>query len=134
MILIALGWWAEAHHFSERFAYVRESGDEDDAEVARTVERMRNSDADTVGLLRVASFAHVEKGIARGTEAADFISWHWNKYYMDRLRKGTPQEPRKDFRALVDFTEGQFKYIFLTDANLKFFFSLKPREESTVEL
>jgi hypothetical protein len=134
MILIALGWWAEAHHFNERFAYVRESGDEDDAEVASTVERMRNSDADTARLIRVTSFAHVQKGIARGTEAADFISWQWNKWYMDKFRKGKHQESRKDFRALVDFTRGQFKYIFLTGANLKFFFSLKPREGSAIEL
>lgn len=134
MILIALGWWAEAQHFSERFAYFRESGDEDDAEVARTAERMRGSDADTARLIRVASFAHVEKGVARGTETADMISWHWNKWYMDKLRKGKPQEPRKDFRALVDFTRGRFKYIFLTGAYLKFFFSLKPREGSAVEL
>ncbi len=26
MILIAMGWWAEEHHFNERFAYFRESG------------------------------------------------------------------------------------------------------------
>jgi hypothetical protein len=79
MILIALGWWAEAHHSSEQFAYFRESGDEDDEEVATTVERMRNEDTDTARLIRVSSFTHVEKGVARGTEAADFISWHWNK-------------------------------------------------------
>ena len=134
MILIALGWWAEAHHFNERFAYFRESGDADDAEVATTVERMRNGDPDTARLIRVSSFAHVEKGVARGTEAADFIAWHWNKWYMDKLRHGKPQEPRKDFGALVDLTEGRFKYIFLTGAYLKFFFSLKPHEGSAVEL
>ena len=134
MILIALGWWAEAHHFNERFAYFRESGDEDDAEVSSTVERMRRDDVDTARLIRVASFAHVEKGADRGTEAADFISWHWNKWYMDKFRKGKPQEPRKDFRALVDITEGRFKYIFLTGAYLKFFFSLKPPEGSAVTL
>lgn len=134
MILIALGWWAEAHRSTERFAYFRESGDEDDAEVANTVERMRHDHPDTARLIRVASFAHVAKGIAGGTEAADFISWHWNKWYMDKFRKGKPQEPRKDFRALVDLTEGRFKYIFLTGAYLKFFFTLKPREGSAVRL
>ena len=134
MILIALGWWAEAHHFNERFAYFRESGDADNAEVTGTLERMRHTDADTARLIRVASFANIQKGVARGTEAADFVSWHWNKWYMDQFRKGRPQEPRKDFRASVDLTEGRFRYIFLTGDYLPFFFSLKPCNGSSVRL
>jgi peptide subunit release factor RF-3 len=99
MILIAMGWWAEEHHFNERFAYFRESGDEDDAEVAATVERMGEGHADTARMIRVSSFAHIEKGIAKGTEASDFIAWHWNKWYMDKVRRGEAQNPRKDLAA-----------------------------------
>ncbi len=77
MCLISMGWWAEKHHFNERFEYFRESGDEDDGEVASTVERMRYADADTARMIRVASFSHVKKGVARGTEASDFVAWHW---------------------------------------------------------
>jgi hypothetical protein len=134
MILIAMGWWAEDHHFNERFAYFRESGDEDDGEVAKSVESMRSGHADTARLIRISSFAHIEKGYARGTEAADCIAWHWNKWYMDKVRKGTPQRPRKDFAALVGSVEGKFGNIFLTGDRLKFFFTLKPREGSAVEL
>ena len=127
MILIAMGWWAEEYHFNERFAYFRESGDDDDAEVASTVERMRVGHADTARMIRVSSFAHVEKGLATGTEASDFVAWHWNKWYMDKVRRGQAQNPRKDFAALVGFAEQKFKYIFLSGDSLKFFFSLKPR-------
>lgn len=129
-LLIAMGWWAEDTYFNERFAYVRESGDEDDAEVASSVERMRTGHPDTARLIRIGSFAHVEKGMARGTEAADCIAWHWDKWYMDRVRQGQAQNPRKDFAALVGFTENKFKYIFLTKEKLKFFFTLGPREAS----
>jgi hypothetical protein len=134
MILIAMGWWAEEHHFNERFAYFRESGDEDDAEVAATVERMREGHADTARMIRVSSFAHIEKSIAKGTEASDFVAWHWNKWYMDKVRSGEGQNPRKDFAALVGFAEHKFKHIFLSGDNLKFFFSLKPREGSEVTI
>lgn len=134
MLLIALGWWAEDHHFNERFAYVRESGDEDDAQVASSVESMRTGHPDTARLIRVASFMHVEKCMARGTEAADCVAWHWNKWYMDKVRKGTPNRPRKDFAALVGPVEGKFGNIFLTGDRLKFFFTLKPREDSIVKL
>jgi len=134
MILIAMGWWAEENHFNERFAYFRESGDEDDAEVAATVERMREGHADTARMIRISSFAHVEKGMAKGTEASDFVAWHWNKWYMDKVRRGEAQNPRKDLAALAEFAKGKFKYIFLSGDNLKFFFSLKPREGSAVKI
>lgn len=134
MILIAMGWWAEENHFNERFAYFRELGDDDDAEVAATVERMREGHADTARMIRVSSFAHIEKGVAKGTEASDLIAWHWNKWYMDKVRCGEAQNPRKDLAALVGFAEHKFKYIFLTGDYLKFFFSLKPREGSKVKL
>lgn len=134
MILIAMGWWAETDHFNEHFAYFRESGDEDDAEVATTVEKMRKGHADTARMIRVSSFAHVDKGVERGTEASDFVAWHWNKWYMDKVRRGDAQNPRKDFAALSGFAENKFKYIFLTGDSLKFFFSLKSREGSAVNL
>ena len=133
MILIAMGWWAEDHHFNERFAYFRESGDEDDGRVALSVESMRTGHPDTARLIRVSSFAHVKKRMARGTEAADCVAWHWNKWYMDKVRKGIPHRPRKDFAALVGSVEGKFGNIFLTGHKLKFFFTLKPRDGS-VEL
>lgn len=133
-LLIALGWWAEDNCFNERYAYFRESGDEDDGEVALSVERMRTGHPETARLIRVASFAHVEKGIARGTEAADCVAWHWNKWYMDKERYGNGQNPRKDFAALVGSERDKFNYIFLSGDSLKFFFTLKPREGSVVKL
>jgi len=128
MCLISMGWWAEKHHFNERFAYFRESGDEDDGEVASTVERMRHGHADTARMIRVSSFIHVNKGVARGTEASDFVAWHWNKYYMDKIRKGDAENPRKDFAALAAASERKIRYIFLTGDYLTFFFSSTWRE------
>ncbi|HXT72395.1 MAG TPA: hypothetical protein VN785_00945 [Candidatus Angelobacter sp.] len=133
-LLIAMGWWAEDHHFSERFEYFRESGDEDDAEVTSSVERMRTEHPDTARLIRISSFTPVEKGMVRGTEAADCIAWHWDKWYMDRVRQGQAQKPRKDFAALVRSAENKFKYIFLTKEKLKFFFALEPREGSSARI
>lgn len=128
MCLISMGWWAEKNHFNERFAYFRESGDEDDAEVASTVERMRYADAATARMIRVASFSHVQKGVTRGTEASDFVAWHWNKYYMDKIRKGDAENPRKDFAALAAASEKKIRYIFLTGGYLSLFFSSKWRK------
>jgi hypothetical protein len=134
VLLIAMGWWAEDNHYNEKFAYFRESGDEDDGEVAQSVERMRNGHADTARLIRIASFAHVAKGVARGTEAADCLAWHWNKWYMDKVRKGNGQNPRKDFAELIGTEIGKVGEIFLTGDRLKYFFTLKPREGSAVRL
>jgi hypothetical protein len=111
-LLIAMGCWAEDTHFSERFAYFRESGDEDDAAVVSSVELMRRGHPDTARLIRISSFAHIEKGDERGTEAADCIAWHWNKWYMDKVRQGKGQKPRTDFAALVGPAGNKFKYIF----------------------
>ena len=130
-LLIAMGWWAEDHHFSERFAYFQESGDVDDAAVASSVAMMRTGHPDTARLIRINSFSQIEKGDARGIEAADCIAWHWNKWYMDKVRRGKCQKPRKDFGALVGPSVNKFKYIFLTGDILKFFFTLRPREKSS---
>jgi len=134
VLLIAMGWWAEEHHRNKQFAYFRESGDEDDGQIASSVESMRTGHPGTARLIRIGSFAHVEKGIARGTEAADCVAWHWNKWYMDKVRYDKAQDPRKDFAELVGTQVGRFQYIFLTGANLKYFFTLRPREGSAVKL
>jgi len=131
-LLITMGWWAEDNCYNEKFAYFRESGDKDDGEVARSVEAMRTGHPDTARLIRISSFAHVQKGIERGTEAADCVAWHWNKWYMDKARRGKEQEPRKDFAELVGSQKDKFGYIFLTGDRLKFFFTLKPRERSEI--
>jgi hypothetical protein len=127
--LIGNGWWLRDHYRHESFAYVMETGDPDQDEVAKTVERMRQDTATgTAGLIKVASFALVDKGMARGLEAADFVAWHWNKYYMDKIRTGNEANPRKDFAALVAASREKVGYIFATGDKLKYFFSLVPPE------
>src|SRR5260370_1626883 len=91
---------------------------------------MRHGGGDPDRMIGVGSFTHVEKGIARGTEASDFVAWHWNKYYMDKIRKGDAENPRKDFAALVAASEKKIRYIFLTGDYLLLFFSSTWRKVS----
>ena len=84
LCLIANGYWRHGKCRGESFAYFMESGDEDQGEVVKTVERMRHdTKRGTAQVIRVSAFTPVDKGMARGLEAADFVAWHWNKYYMD---------------------------------------------------
>jgi hypothetical protein len=127
LCLVINGWWLEEKKPSESFAYVQEAGDEDEGKVEEAVRRLRNS-REYAQLIRISSFATVEKGIARGLEASDFVGWHWNKHYMDRLRKGEPL-PRKDFAAFMKLTEkqGKVKTAFITGEKLEIFFNTLER-------
>jgi hypothetical protein len=127
LCLIANGWWRTDKCPTESLAYFMESGDEDERLILRDVARMRNS-GNTGKVIGVSSFTSIAKGTARGLEAADFAAWHWNKYYMDKMRVGDMDRPRKDFAALVEAAEHKIEYMFLTGANLEYFFSLVPRD------
>ncbi len=128
LCLISNGWWRYEHCRHERFAYFMEIGDTDEAEVLKTVERMRrDTKHGTAEVIRVAAFKPVEKGLAKGLEAADFAAWHWNKYYMDKFRTEKAMEPRKDFEAFANIAQGKVDYIFATGELLKYFFSLVPQ-------
>jgi hypothetical protein len=125
LCLIANGYWRRENCRSESFAYLMESGDEDEGEIVKTVERMRHDkERGTAELIKVCSFTPVNKGMARGLEAADFAAWHWNKYYMDKMRTGNATDPRKDFAALVSASHEKVDYIFATEEKLEDFFSL----------
>lgn len=126
--LISNGSWIEKRP-RESFQYFMESGDVEEGAVSSVVGRMRK-DERTSKQIKVASFTTVNKGGARGLEAADFAAWHWNKHYMDKVRKGKHDWPRKDFEAFVDAASvgDRIKYIFLSGAELKVFFSQVPRE------
>jgi hypothetical protein len=104
-----------------------ETGDADQGEVLKTVERMRSDkETGTGAVINVKSFTLVDKGMARGLEAADFAAWQWNKHYMDKLRAGKGMYPRKDFYALAAIAKEKLQCIFATKFNLKYFFSLAP--------
>lgn len=127
LALIANGWWRYEKCRNERFAYFMESGDTDEGEVLKTVERMRHDvEGGTSEVIRVSAFTPVDKGMAKGIEASDFIAWHWNKYYMDKIRHGKEMEPRKDFRAFSEVARKKFEFIFATGETLRYFFSLVP--------
>lgn len=127
LCLIANGYWLEKKCPSERFAYFMESGDSDEREVLATVSRMRQDlEMGTAQVIRTASFAALGKGADRGLEAADFAAWHWNKYYMDKMRFGQAAKPRKDLAALTAIAKDRVEYIFATGAHLKYFFSCVP--------
>lgn len=125
--LIANGWWRDKRCPSQSLAYVMESGDPDETEVISGVARMKR-DEQTARVIRVVSFTTADKGTARGTEAADFAAWHWNKYYLERYRTGQPLNPRRDFRAFAGSVKGGVQCINATGDMLKYFFSLIPPE------
>ena len=125
LCLISNGLWAEQKCPTEIFSYYMESGDAGAGEIAKAVEGMQKEPA-TAKTIRVRTFTPADKGTARGLEAADFVSWHWNKYYMDKMRVGKEDEPRKDFVAFVDSAKGKLESIFLTGPRLKYYFSLVP--------
>jgi hypothetical protein len=127
MVLLANGRWAERRRPSESFAYFMESGDPDGPEVSAMVERFGQNPDDS-RVVRVRSFTIADKGTARGLEASDFAAWHWNKYYMDKIREGKEDEPRKDFAAFVETSQEKVDSIFLSGANLEYFLSLVPKE------
>ena len=91
-------WLKEKRRPLERFAYFMESGDHGEAEVLRAVQGMRAHEK-TAKHIKVSSFTSVDKGLARGLEAADCFAWHWNKYYMDSERAERVRRPRKDFSS-----------------------------------
>src|SRR5207245_8551408 len=102
LCLVMNGWWLRGKSSTEYFAYFQESGDESAGRIAEAVRRLRD-DPHYAPLIRIKSFTSVEKGVARGTEASDFVAWHWNKHAVERLGKGL--EPRKDFVAFAKLTE-----------------------------
>ena len=129
LCLIANGWWLHQKYRYESFAYFMETGDAEEGEVLKAVEHLRQDHKDgTAEHIKVSSFTSVDKGDARGLEAADLVAWHWNKYYMDKIRTGKENEPRKDFAALVAASQENIQYIFATGEKLKYFFSLIPPE------
>jgi hypothetical protein len=101
-------------------------GDRDES-IVRNIAAGMQKDAPTAKVIRVNSFSIIDKGTERGLEAADLLAWHWNKYYMDKMRVGKSHDPRKDFAALIAASKEQVYTIFLTGENLKFFFSRVPR-------
>jgi hypothetical protein len=127
-LLINGDWLQETKNTNESFAYFMESGDEDEAEVLRSVAVMRQHQK-TAKHIRVGSFTVANKGKARGLEAADCVAWHWNKYYMDSERKDRTRSPRKDWLALANATIGKSKVIFATGDDLRYLFSLFPPEK-----
>lgn len=116
-------WLKDKKRSHESFAYFMESGDEGESEVMRAIEGMRAHEK-TAKHIRVASFTTVDKGQARGLEAADCVAWHWNKYYMDSERADRVRRPRKDFLFLTEAAKGKCQCIFATGDDLKYLFSL----------
>ena len=120
--LLMNGLWIERENPTEQFAYICESGELYEGTLVDTINRLKNSGYSS--LIRTSSFTLANKGVAHGLEASDFVAWHWNKFYLDRLRKGL--EPRRDFRAFVEIAHQRniVELAFLTGDKLSRFFSI----------
>jgi hypothetical protein len=126
LCLVMNGCWLRDKGSTEYFAYVREKGDEGEGKVDEVVDRLWHDPA-YGPLVRIKSYTKVDKTVARGTEASDFVAWHWNKHAVERLGKGL--EPRKDFVAFAKLTElkGKVQSAFVTGDKLDIFFDTLER-------
>lgn len=116
-VLIRLGYWAQETNHNDGFTYFMERGDEDAGIVMSRVRRMQASPR--IGPhIQVREFRTLDKSRARGLETADFLAWHWNKYWADRLSQGKKWDVRKDFQAFINhvghFSGGQIEEEFIT--------------------
>lgn len=116
------GLWLKEKYPSEKFAYVQET-DPNESAITESARKMRTS-TEYGSLVKIASFNTVDKGMARGLEASDFAAWHWDKHYIDRMKKGL--RPRKDFQAFTGIIEDRRKVesAFITGEKLKLFFKI----------
>jgi hypothetical protein len=131
IILLMLGWWAKERKYDGGFAGFMEQGDPDQAEVMTTVRNMQRDEI--VGPhIQLTSFTTIEKNKARGLEAADLFAWHCNKYYMDKMRVGRNDEPRKDLMALVKAAEDRAYFSIITGDALRHFLSGSPLRDGAL--
>jgi hypothetical protein len=121
LCLVMNGWWLQEKRPAEYFAYVREKEGVRDGTIDDAIDRLRKHH-EYGSLLHIKSYKTVAKGEERGTEASDFVAWHWNKHAVERLGKGL--EPRKDFLQFAKHTDlkGKVQAAFITGQKLDTFF------------
>ena len=99
---VAIGYWADRVKFGGNIAYIIEAGDDGD-EMDAALRRTFNNPARRAQARMAAHPLVIPKGNARGLEASDFLAWHWNKFYVDRVASAEPRKVRNDFAAFVKF-------------------------------
>ncbi|MGH9716453.1 MAG: hypothetical protein ACRD4R_06975 [Candidatus Acidiferrales bacterium] len=120
LLLFNLGFWRRRECPSQEFKCFYESGDIGEADVAMAVRRLKAMPA-IADILRVTSFDPIDKGRARGLEASDFVAWHWNKHFLDRVKLGD-KTLRKDFAAFIKSTENRVTHGLVSGEKLTEFF------------
>ncbi|MGB2644467.1 MAG: hypothetical protein WA853_15260 [Candidatus Acidiferrum sp.] len=120
LCMVMLGWWRKRNCPSENFAYFHETGDLSQGKVEEAV-RILRQDKEYGPHFAATSFTMINKGEARGLEASDFVAWHWNKHYIERLKIGE-EEPRKDFSVFMKLSEKKVSSAFITGEKLIEFF------------
>jgi hypothetical protein len=96
-----IGHWANKAGYRGDIAYFFETGDEDEAEVSDAFRKLYDKPDQRRHCRMASTPIGVPKGSARGLEVADFLAWHWNKYYVDTLSTHPPRDTRKDISALI---------------------------------
>jgi hypothetical protein len=115
---MAISHWAKKSHYNGQIAYFFEKGDEEQDEVKHAFDKLFDNPIHRRNLRMAASPIFVEKGAARGLEVADFLAWHWNKYYADTLANyRNPRDMRKDIAALLHMRpDDVITHLFTGDA------------------
>ena len=100
----AIGHWANKRGYHGPIAYFFEAGDDDQTDVDNRFLALSRKPTQKKHI-RYHSHSFVEKGGARGLEAADYFAWQWNKFDAETMTPFSEyrkhRDMRKDLRALV---------------------------------
>ena len=118
-----VGHWANESNFEGDIVYFFETGDPETAAIEKALRRSYSDPKQREHCRMASTPIGIDKTKARGLDAADYIAWHWNRDFAERLDSPTPRNQRKDTGAFLKklalrkesvdvklFTNGSLKY------------------------
>lgn len=96
----SIQFWADDKNYRGRVLYCIENGT-DGRSMAHILRRIFDDDERRREARMAAYPTLCDKGTVRGLEAADFLAWHWNKFYVECKAKLQPRRMRRDTSGLL---------------------------------
>jgi hypothetical protein len=113
MMVAKCGWWADKTGYDGEIAYFYETGDDEGAQVEDALDKLWDDPVKRKHGRMAATPIGVPKGRARGLEVADFLAWHWNKWWVETLiEKERPI--RTDIQTLMELVDVRRERISVT--------------------
>jgi len=100
MMVAKCGWWADKTSYDGEIAYFYETGDDEEADIKHALDDLWKDPVKRKGARMATTPIGVEKGKAHGLEVADFLAWHWNKWWLETLIT-QKRSIRQDIQALM---------------------------------